>query len=131
MRGLFPDRSRLRLPSPWRWGSALALAFELAAGAGTTLAWASAGGQDEAVSFRPVVHWRDAGYDWLLVAAADTDEVVVYDAADGRPLRRLGREAGLADVERVVLRDRGLLVLGRDRPRVVRLPQLEVAVAAR
>ena len=72
-----------------------------------------------------LVRWTALGHDWLLVADREHDRIDVYDAADGRPLRTLDRAAGLADVERLVLEGRSLVVLGKDAPRVVWLPQLQ------
>ncbi|WP_092703905.1 hypothetical protein [Rhodanobacter glycinis] len=67
-------------------------------------------------------HWRGEGRDWLLMAKPDTGELVVYDAADGRPLRRL-RVAGVKDI---VLEDNWLFVTSTAHPglRLLHLPQL-------
>jgi hypothetical protein len=87
-------------------------------------------------SARPnaLVRWHDARHDWLLVADQASDEVVIYDATDGRPLRRLGRRQGLAGVEGLVRRGPWVFVFGRGRRdvRVLKLPQLQpVDLAAR
>lgn len=74
-----------------------------------------------------VVHWQDASHDWLLVADTESDEVVVYDATNGRPLRRLGSRDGLADVDGLVQQGTWLFVMGREQPnvQVLSLPQLQ------
>jgi hypothetical protein len=65
-----------------------------------------------------------AARDWLLVADRRHDRIRAYDAEDGRPLGTLDRASGLADVDRLVLQGCWLVVLGRDEPQLVRLPQL-------
>ncbi|MEI7036321.1 hypothetical protein [Fulvimonas yonginensis] len=71
------------------------------------------------------MRWTGAGQDWLLVADRQHDRISIYDARDGRPLGRLDRASGLADVDRLVLEGRWLVVLGDEGPRVVRLPGLK------
>ena len=74
-----------------------------------------------------LMHWQDASHDWLLVADTESDEVVVYDATSGRPLRRLGSRDGLADVDGLVQQGAWLFVMGREQPnvQVLSLPQLQ------
>lgn len=74
---------------------------------------------------KQLLRWTGEGHDWLVVGDREQDEIVVYDATDGRPLRTLGRADGLGDVESIALRGRWLVVLGKDAPRVVRLPRLK------
>jgi len=74
---------------------------------------------------KQLVRWTAPGHDWLLVADRRHDRISVYDARDGRPLRTLDRSSGLADVDRLVLEGRWLLVLGNDPPKIVRLPGLQ------
>lgn len=72
-----------------------------------------------------LVRWRDAGHDWVLVADRARDRIEIYDAGDGRPLGTLDRSAGIAEVDRLVLEGRWLVVLGAThRARMVRLPVL-------
>jgi hypothetical protein len=71
---------------------------------------------------KQLVRWTDDGHDWLLVADRQHDRIQAYDARDGRPLGTLDRASGLADVDRLVLEGRWLVVLGNDGPRVLRLP---------
>ncbi|HZX71117.1 MAG TPA: hypothetical protein VFE77_09890 [Rhodanobacter sp.] len=79
-----------------------------------------------------LVHWQDAGHDWLLVVDPLTRELVVYDAHDGRPLRRLGADEGLPPLRAIVQRGSWLFVMGMQQPRVrrLKLPELQ-AVALR
>lgn len=85
-------------------------------------------------SANQLVHWQDAGHDWLLVVDPATRELVVYDAGDGRPLDRLGADDGLPDVQSIAQQGHWLLVTG-EQPRAVRrleLPELRaVAVDGR
>ena len=81
--------------------------------------------------FNALVHWREDGRDLLVVADRTTDEVVVYDAADGRPLQRLSVKGGLQDRETLLHRDGQLFVVNRNGAwEELRLPQLEVASTA-
>lgn len=79
------------------------------------------------VDIQPLVHFRDASHDWLLVVDATTDEVVVYDAATGRPLQRLGADDGLASVKSIDREGSRLLVTSRQQPaiRVLTLPDFQ------
>ena len=80
--------------------------------------------------FNALAHWREDGHDWLVVADGKADEVVVYDAADGRPLQRLRVKGGLQDRDALVQRDDHLFVVGQNGTlEELSLPQLEIAAA--
>lgn len=72
-----------------------------------------------------LVRWTADGHDWLLVADRQQNRISAYDARDGRPLGTIDRADGLADVDRLVLEGRWLVVLGDAGPQVVRLPALQ------
>jgi len=76
-----------------------------------------------------LVRWHDAGHDWLLAVDDDADQLSVYDATDGRLLRRL--DAGtVGDIAALARRDGRLYVVGDDGTRSeLRLPQLTVAMS--
>ncbi len=76
------------------------------------------------VEIQPLVHFRDASHDWLLVVDPATDELVVYDAVSGRPLQRLGADEGLAGVKSIARKGSQLLVTTDQQPavRVLKLP---------
>lgn len=61
-----------------------------------------------------LAHWRHAGHDWLVVVDGKADEVVIYNAADGRPLKRMRISRGVADAGALVQRDGDLFVMGDD-----------------
>ncbi len=61
-----------------------------------------------------LVRWRHAGHDWLVVADGKADEVVIYNAADGRPLKRLRISRGVSEAGALVQRDGDLFVMGDD-----------------
>jgi hypothetical protein len=65
-------------------------------------------------AFTPLARWHDAGRDWLLVADGKTDQLVVYNAADGRPLHRLALEHRLSNTHTLKQRDGDLMVMGED-----------------
>jgi hypothetical protein len=71
---------------------------------------------------RTFAHWHGDGHDWLFKAEPEQGVLVVYDAADGRPLQRLP----VAGVREIVLEDDWLFVIGSSQPhvRLLRLPQL-------
>ncbi len=82
-------------------------------------------------SFNALVHWRDRGHDWLVVADGPADQLVVYNAVDGHPLRRFKVTHGLQDVDALVQRDGQLFVVDDDGELdELRLPQLQVASAS-
>lgn len=79
----------------------------------------------------PLVHWQDAAHDWLLVVDPATRELVVYDAANGRPLQRLGADDGLPEVQSIARRGSWLWVTGKQQPAVrLRLPQLQAVASS-
>lgn len=65
-------------------------------------------------AFDSLVHWRRAGHDWLVVADGKADEVVIYNAADGRLLKRMRISRGVSDASALVQRDGNLFVVGDD-----------------
>jgi len=65
-------------------------------------------------AFNPLVHWRDGGRDWLLVADGAADQLIVYSAIDGRRVRRVQVEHGLRDSAPLTRRDGHLFVVGDD-----------------
>jgi hypothetical protein len=78
--------------------------------------------------FNALAHWREDGHDWLVVADGNADEVVVYDAADGRPLHRLRVKGGLQDRDALVQRDGHMFVVRQNGTlEELGLPQLEIA----
>ena len=82
--------------------------------------------------FNALVHWREDGRDWLVVADGAADEVVVYAATDGRPLHRLSVPGGLQDRAPLVQRDGHLFVVRRNGALAeLGLPPLEIAAAGR
>ncbi|MDE2154704.1 MAG: hypothetical protein KGJ32_02245 [Xanthomonadaceae bacterium] len=77
-------------------------------------------------AFESLVHWRDGSHDWLLVADGKADLLTVYNAADGRPLRRLALAHGFNDARALAQRDGRLFVIGDDgRLGELALPQLQ------
>jgi len=98
------------------------------------LAWSWLPASDDTADLpaaNQLVHWRDAGHDWLLVVDPQTRELVVYDANDGRPLQRLGADDGLPPARSIMLQGSSLFVTGGQPSKVrrLKLPQLQ-AVAA-
>jgi len=96
------------------------------------LLWSWLPASDETIELpaaNQLVHWQDAGRDWLLVVDPQTRELVVYDAGDGRPLRRLGADDGLPPVQAIVRQGSWLFVMGRQHPRMhlLKLPELQAA----
>ena len=80
--------------------------------------------------FNTLVHWREDGRDLLVVADGGADEVVVYDATDGRPLHRFTVNGGLQDSDALVQRDGHVFVVRQNGAlEELRLPQLEIAAA--
>lgn len=63
-----------------------------------------------ASAIQPLIHFRDASHDWLMVVDAATREVVVYDASSGRPVHRLGAGEGLSGVTSIAREGSRLLV---------------------
>ena len=62
-------------------------------------------------AFNPLVRWREAGRDWLLVADGEADQLTVYSAADGRRVRRVKVVHGLRDSAPLTQRDGHLFVV--------------------
>lgn len=77
-----------------------------------------------------LMHWRDAGRDWLLVADDEGNQLAVYDAADGRLLQRLGPRA-VGNVAALAQRDGRLFVVDDDGTRnELKLPQLKTVASS-
>jgi len=82
-------------------------------------------------TFNTLVHWHDLSHDWLLVADGPADQLIVYSAADGRPLGRLNVEHGLRDVDALAQRDGRLFVVDDDgRLSELKLAQLPLVAAS-
>ncbi len=78
-----------------------------------------------------LVHWQDDSHDWLLVADRTAHELVVYDAATGEPLQRLGRDDGLGSVDTIAaLGDHLLVQSTKGRPTLLSLPSLRAQALA-
>lgn len=78
-----------------------------------------------------LVHWQDDSHDWLLVADRTAHELVVYDAATGEPLQRLGRDDGLGSVDTIAALGDHLLVQNtKGRPTLLSLPSLRAQALA-
>lgn len=111
---------RLRVP-----GAVLLIVLSL----GLAWSWLSSASNyapaDDPVS--PLVHWRDAAHDWLLVVDPATRELVIYDANDGRPLKRLGAADGLPEIQSIMQQGPWLFVMGARHPklRLLKLPELK------
>jgi hypothetical protein len=81
-------------------------------------------------TFSSVVHWHDAGHDWLLVGDGQSNQLSVYDAVDGRLVRRVAVQQGLNDAASLAQRDGRLYVVGDDgQLGELRLPQLQLVAA--
>lgn len=85
-------------------------------------AWRGVPAHDDMVDTGTFAHWYGHGHDWLLQAEPSQGLLVIYDANDGRPLRRLH----VAGLQRIVLEDDWLFVLGPSPAgvRLLRLPAL-------
>jgi len=99
------------------------------------LCWPSTATGDEAsatASTASMTHWKDADHDWLLVVDQATHELVVYDANDGRPLRRLGAASGVEPIDAIVGVGNWVIVTSQQhsRPQVLILPGLQRATLA-
>jgi hypothetical protein len=82
------------------------------------------------VTHRPVpagslLHWQDASHEWLLAADDQANRLIVYDASNGRPLRRL--EVGeVGDVAALAQQGGKTFVIADDGSRnELSLPQLQ------
>jgi hypothetical protein len=77
-----------------------------------------------------LMHWHDASHDWLLVADDQANQLTVYDASSGRPVRRFGAE-DVGDVAALMRRDGRLFVVDDDGTRnELRLPQLKTVASS-
>jgi hypothetical protein len=99
------------------------------------LCWPSTAIGDNAsttVSAPSLVHWKDAEHDWLLVVDQGTHELVVYDANDGRPLRRVGIASGAGAIDSIIGEGNWLIAMSQQHPRVqvLSLPGLQPATLA-
>jgi hypothetical protein len=113
------------------------LAFAALAACALHLCWPSAAAGDDTgeaatVSASSLVHWKDAGHDWLLVVDQATRELVVYDAYDGRPLRRLGAANGAGAIDSIASVGNRLMATDQQHShtRVLSLPELQPAKLA-
>ncbi|MGN6739785.1 hypothetical protein [Dyella sp.] len=78
-----------------------------------------------------LVHWQDDDHDWLLVADRTAHELVVYDATNGEPLQRLGRDDGLGSVHTIAALGDHLLVQNtKGQPTLLSLPSLRAQALA-
>jgi hypothetical protein len=109
-----------------RWLPWLAFAALVAWAAHLYLIHAVADG-GTAVTAAPLVHWKDAKHDWLLVVDPSTHELVVYDANDGRPLRRLGAAQGAEAMDSITGAGNRIIATNRfgSRPQIFSLPDLQ------
>ena len=126
----------VRVANPSRyWRFAPWLGFALLAAGTLQLVLPPVAGSDDvspAISAAPLVRWSDADHDWLLVVDQASGELVVYDANDGRPLRRLGAANGVAPIE-TMTREGDWLVTTSDRRRglqILSLPDLQPVTLA-
>lgn len=101
------------------------------------LYWPSTATDDAAsttasASVSPLVHWKDAGHDWLLVVDQATHELVVYDAKDGRPLQRVGTVSGAGPIDSIIGEGNWLIATSQQHPlvQVLSLPGLQPATLA-
>lgn len=62
------------------------------------------------VTIQPLVHFRDANHDWLIVVDSVTREVMIYDAVTGSPVQRAGAQHGLSGVQSIAAEGARLLV---------------------
>lgn len=81
-------------------------------------------------TFSNLVHWHDASHDWLLVGDGQSNQLSIYDAVDGRPVRRVALRQGLDDATAFAQRDGRLYVVG-DNGQLgeLKLPQVQLVAA--
>lgn len=106
--------------------------FALLAAGVLQLLWPPITG-DNTTSVAPLVHWSDADHDWLLVVDQASGELLVYDANDGRPLRRLGAANGVAPIETITREGDWLVTTSERRPglQILSLPGLQPVIGRR
>ncbi|WP_458071685.1 hypothetical protein [Rhodanobacter sp. BL-MT-08] len=74
-----------------------------------------------------LVHWHDANHDWLVVGDGESDQLSIYNAADGSLVRRVAVRHGLNDANALAQRDGRLFVVGDDgQLGELQLPQLQM-----
>ena len=123
--------------SPSRYGRLVPwLGFALLAAGVLQLLWPPVAGNDNTASATPIaplVHWSDADHDWLLVVDQASGELVVYDANDGRPLRRLGAANGVGPIETITREGNWLVTTSERRPglQILSLPGLQPVIERR
>lgn len=77
-----------------------------------------------------LMHWHDARHDWLLVADDQANQLTIYDATSGRPVRRFGA-GDVGGVAALMQRDGRLFVVGDDGKRnELELPQLKTVASS-
>lgn len=77
-----------------------------------------------------LMRWHDASHDWLLVADDEANQLMVYDATNGRPLQRLGPSA-VGDVAVLAQRDGRLFVIDDDGTQnELKLPELNMVASS-
>lgn len=108
-----PPAAPARLP-PWLPAAGLLLALVAVVWASLATIRAPRLTATMQPAFHPLVHWREAGRDWLLVADGEADQLTVYSAADGRRVRRLKAAHGVRGVDPLTERDGHLFVVGDD-----------------
>ena len=124
--------------APWSWRFLPWLAFAALAAWVLHLHGPSAANGEDTVdtsvtaSASPLVHWKDAEHDWLLVVDPATHELVVYDANDGRPLHRLGAVRGAGAIDSIVAEGHWLIATSQRDPRlqIFSLPDLQPTALA-
>jgi len=125
--------SRIHARRAWRLLPWLAFAALVAWVAHLSWPYAAAGeGVDNAITASPLVRWQDAEHDWLLVVDRATRELVVYDARDGRPLRRLGAASGAGAIDSITGAGNSIIATNRHdhRMKILNLPDLRPASLA-
>lgn len=119
----------------WSWRLVQWLALAVLAAWVLHLCWpptATGSATSPPASASSLVHWKDAGHDWLLVVDQATHELVVYDANDGRPLRRVGVASGAGAIDSITGEGNWLIATSQQHPRVqvLILPGLQPATLA-
>jgi hypothetical protein len=74
-----------------------------------------------------LVRWHDAHHDWLLVGDGQSNQLSIYNAADGSLVKRVAVRHGLNDANALAQRDGRLFVVGDDgKLGELKLPQLQM-----